>query len=611
MSITRFLPILHWLPNYRRADLSGDVIAGLTVAVMLVPQSMAYALLAGLPPVVGLYAALVPPALYALFGTSRQLAVGPVAMDSLLVAMGVGALAESGSDTYLAMAILLAAMVGAIQLVLGLVRAGFLVNFLSKPVVSGFTSAAALIIGFSQLKHLLGVELPRDHRVHLLLWEAAGKLGDTHLTTLAVGGAAIVMLLGFKRLQKKVGRALPGALVVVALATIAVVLGDLDGAGGLAAVGTVPAGLPGLALPKFEQAWLVDLLPVAGTIALVAFMEAISVARFVASREKYTVDPNQELIGLGVSNLGGALTGGYPVAGGFSRTAVNVQAGARTPLASLITAALVGLTLALLTPLFEHLPIAALAAIIMVAVFGLVDVEAARRLWRTSKSDFALLAITFAATLQLGITEGIATGVGASLALFVIRSTRPHYAVLGRLPGSHTFRNLRHYPHARTLPGVLMLRFDAPFYFGNTSFLEDRLACEEETRGPLTHLVFDASGINGLDASAADTLADLVDDYAARAVEVRFASVKGPVRAMMARVGLIERLGGQRFYFDLADAVADLDPDAPPRRPASESPLTCVDGPDCPEPAEAGAERISAGARSGGAPAASATASTG
>lgn len=607
MSISRFLPILQWLPAYQRKDLSGDITAGLTVAVMLVPQSMAYALLAGLPPVVGLYAALVPPALYALFGTSRQLAVGPVAMDSLLVAMGVGALAQAGTDTYLAMAVLLGAMVGAIQLVLGLVRAGFLVNFLSKPVVSGFTSAAALIIGFSQLKHLLGVELPRDHRVHLLLWEAAGKLSETHVATFVLGAVAVATLLGIKRLQKRLGRALPGPLAVVALGTVAVIVGSLDGPGGLRVVGEVPAGLPALALPALDSAWIVDLLPIAGTISLVAFMEAISVARFVASREKYKIDPNQELIGLGVANLGGALTGGYPVAGGFSRTAVNVQAGARTPLASLITAALVGLTLLVLTPLFRHLPIAVLAAIIMVAVFGLIDVAAARNLWRTSKKDFALLAITFGATLQFGITEGIATGVGASLALFVICSTRPHYAVLGRLPGSNTFRNIEHYPNARTLSGVLVLRFDAPFYFGNMSFLEERLECEEGARGPLTHVVFDASGINGLDASAASTLSDLADDYAGRGVEMRFASVKGPVRLMMARVGLVDRIGRERFFFDLADAVADLDGQAPPRHPAVESPLTCVGAPDD----ALRVEPISEAERSGDVPAASATASTG
>lgn len=607
MNLARFLPIVGWLPRYDRADLPGDLTAGLTVAVMLVPQSMAYALLAGLPPVVGLYAALVPPAIYALFGTSRQLAVGPVAMDSLLVAMGVGALAQQGTDTYLAMAVLLGAMVGAIQLVLGLVRAGFLVNFLSKPVVSGFTSAAALIIGFSQLKHLLGVDLPRDHRVHLLLWEAVGKLGQTHVATLAIGAGAVLALLAVKRAQRKLGRALPGPLAVVAAGTLVVTFAGLDGAGGVKVVGEVPAGLPGFALPALDTGWMVDLLPTALTVALVAFMEAISVARFVASREKYRVDPNQELVGLGMANLGGALTGGYPVAGGFSRTAVNVQAGARTPLASLITAALVGLTLVALTPLFRHLPVAALAAIIMVAVFGLVDLETARRLWRTSRPDFALLALTFVATLQLGITEGIATGVGASLAWFVVRSTRPHYAVLGRLPGSNTFRNLRHYPAARTLPGVLMLRFDAPFYFGNISFLEARLADEEARRGPLTHLVFDASGINGLDASAAETLLDLADDYAARGVEVRFASVKGPVRLMMARVGLVERLGAERFFFDMADAVADLDPDAPPRSPAGASPLTCVGGRGRPlenrDPVRT--------ARSADAPAASATGSSG
>lgn len=596
-ALSRFLPILSWLPAYRRGDLSGDVIAGLTVAVMLVPQSMAYALLADLPPVVGLYAALIPPAIYAFFGTSRQLAVGPVAMDSLLVAMAVGSLVKAGTPEYLAAAIMLAAMVGAIQLALGLMRAGFLVNFLSKPVVSGFTSAAALIIGFSQLKHLLGFSLPRDHRVHLVLWEAASRLAETHAVTLAIGGTAVIALLGLKRVQKRTGKTIPGALLVVAAGTIAVVLGELDGAGGVRAVGLVPPGLPDIALPLFDVEMMTALLPAAGTIALVAFMEAISVARFVASKEKYRIDPNQELIGLGMANLGGSLVGGYPVAGGFSRTAVNVQAGARTPLAGMITAALVGLTLVLFTPLFEHLPVAVLAAIIMTAVFGLIDLGTARRLWAVSKPDFALLAITFVATLQFGITEGVLTGVAASLVLFLIRSTRPHYAVLGRLGETQVFRNVKHYAQARTVPGVLILRFDAVFYFGNISFLEERLIEEEQRWGALQHVVFDASGINALDASGADALLDICEAYRTRGIGVRFAGVKGPVRVMMDRAGIVESVGADAFFFSVAESLAELDPQAPDCPCPNASPLTV-------------AAQQSA-VRSAGAPVASAKASTG
>lgn len=602
-ALKRLLPIMSWLPAYRRGDLGNDLVAGLTVAVMLVPQSMAYALLADLPPVVGLYAALIPPAVYAFFGTSRQLAVGPVAMDSLLVAMAVGSLVKAGTPEYLAAAIMLAAMVGAIQLALGLMRAGFLVNFLSKPVVSGFTSAAALIIGFSQLKHLLGFDLPRDHRVHLVLWEAAGRLAETHGTTLLIGGAAVAILLGLKRVQRRTGKTIPGALIVVAGGTIAVVLGRLDGPDGVRAVGLVPPGLPDIALPTFDTALMTALIPAAGTIALVAFMEAISVARFVASKQKYRIDPNQELIGLGMANLGGSLVGGYPIAGGFSRTAVNVQAGARTPLAGLITAGLVGLTLVVFTPLFEHLPIAVLAAIIMTAVFGLIDLGTARRLWRVSKPDFALLALTFVATLQLGITEGVLTGVAASLILFLVRSTRPHYAVLGRLDDTEVFRNVKHYPSARTMPGVLVLRFDAVFYFGNISFLEERLVEEEQRWGTLEHVIFDASGINALDASGADALLDIADSYRKRGIGVRFASVKGPVRIMMDRAGIVEAVGPESFFFSVAEAIDELDARAPALARPDASPLTVATG--------TGLDPASGQISSGGAPAASAKASTG
>lgn len=568
-ALQRWLPIIGWLPQIERRDVPADLIAGLTVAVMLVPQSMAYALLAGLPPVVGLYAALVPPALYALFGSSRQLAVGPVAMDSLLVATAVGAIATQGSADYLALATMLALMVGAIQLALGLVRAGFLVNFLSKPVVSGFTSAAALIIGFSQLKHLLGYDLPRDHRVHLVLYEAATQLAETHLPTLAMGAGALVVLFTLKRLAKATGWIIPGPLVVVVAGTLLIAFAGVD----IKTVGEVPGGLPDLSVPLIDTDQMLTLLPAAFTIAFVAFMEAISVARYVAGKSGDTVDANQELVALGVSNLGTAFTGGYPVAGGFSRTAVNVQAGAKTPLASLVTAALIGATLLWLTPLFTHLPIAVLGAIIMMAVFGLIDLATARRLWTTSKSDFAVLVITFLATLQLGITPGIGVGVAVALAVFVIRSTRPHYAVLGRLPDTGIFRNVRHYPEAQTCEGVLILRFDAPFYYGNVSFLRDRLEDEEKARGPLTHVVLDATGVNALDASGADALLEVAADYASRGIDLRFSGVRGPVRQMMRRVGLVEQLGEDHFFFTVADAVADLDGGDAPGRACGRDPL--------------------------------------
>jgi sulfate permease, SulP family len=556
-----WVPILDWLPRYDRADLPADLSAGLTTAVMLIPQAMAYALLAGLPPIHGLYAATVPLLAYAVFGSSRQLAVGPVAMDSLLVAVGVGAIAAVGTEAYIAYAILLAAMVGIIQIALGLARAGFLVNFLSRPVISGFTSAAALIIGLSQLEHLLGISPDRNLAVHELVIAVATLLPETSLATLGLGLGSIAVLVVLARIRPRA----PRALVVVALGTVLVWALDLDQRG-VAIVGEVPAGLPRPALPVFDLAVMRELGPSAVAIAFVAFMEAISVAKAVAAKtkpdasgRKPKIDPNRELIGLGAANLFGSLVRGYPVAGGFSRTAVNAQAGARTGLAGIVTAMVVIATLLVLTPLFHHLPKAVLAAIIMTAVFGLIDVEMVRRLWKVERSELVMLALTFVATLTLGIVEGILAGVIASMLWFVVRQTRPHMAVLGRLPGSHVYRNLARFPDAVASSGVLAVRFDAQFYFGNVDFLERTLEDLIEAageRGELIHaIVIDASAINRLDSSADAALHELEASLRARGIGLYFAAVKGPVRDMMRRTGLHERVGERGFWLEVHDAV--------------------------------------------------------
>ncbi|MEM1416829.1 MAG: SulP family inorganic anion transporter, partial [Myxococcota bacterium] len=414
----------HWLRRYRRADLPADLLAGLTTAVMLVPQAMAYAMLAGLPPIVGLYASLLPLLAYALLGSSRQLAVGPVAMDSLLVAQGLAPFAALGGEVYVAYAAGLALLVGALHVLMGVFRLGFLVNFLSQPVMAGFTSAAALIIASSQLSHVLGVSLPRG-----AVWEVAGaalgELAAWHGATLVIALGATGLLVALKRWAPRV----PRALVVVVLGTLAVRVLGLE-AEGVAVVGAIPEGLPALRVPDVDAETLAGLIGVAGPIALVAVMEAMSVGKAVAQRLGYDIVPNRELFALGAANVASGLSQGYPITGGFSRTAVNASAGARTPLAGVITAGVVGLTLLFLTPLFHDLPKAVLAAIIMTAVIGLVDLAQARRLWRVARPELALMALTFAATLGLGIGEGILVGVGASLATFVMGTTRPHVAVL-------------------------------------------------------------------------------------------------------------------------------------------------------------------------------------
>ena len=400
---------LAWARPYRwREHGSADLAAGLTVAVMLVPQAMAYASLAGLSPVVGLYASVYPLLAYALIGSSRQLAVGPVAMDSLLVAAGVGALAAPGSDAHLRYAIALAAMVGVIHLALGLLRAERLVRLLTRPVIGGFTSGAAVLIALSQAKHFLGLDLGRSARLHEHLASILPRLDETHALTFALGAGALALLVGLKRWAPGV----PRALVVVVLGTVATLAFGLDGQG-VSVVGEVPAGLPFLALPTLTGAELVALAPTALAIAVVAIAEAFSVAEVFACREGYELAPRRELLGLGAANLVGSLFGGYPVTGGLSRTAVNGGAGARTQLAGVITALAVALSLLVLTPLFTHLPDAVLASIVMAAVAGLVDPAGFAELCRTDRPRAAVFAATALVVLFVGITEGIALGVAA------------------------------------------------------------------------------------------------------------------------------------------------------------------------------------------------------
>jgi len=554
-NLSRFLPSLRWGRAYTRDDLRGDLQGGLTTAVMLIPQGMAYAMLAGLPPIIGLYGSLVPLIIYALLGTSRQLAVGPVAMVSLLVAGGVGGLVEAGTDSYVAYAVMLMVMAGGIQLLMGVGRLGFLVNFLSHPVLSGFTSAAALIIGLSQLKHLLGVDIPRSHHVHEIVRNAAEQAGSVNGITLAIGALSVAVLVLLKRISPR----FPRALAVVVGSTVAVWGLGLHEQG-VGIVGSVPAGLPTMSVPSLEPGAMRRLLPTALTIALVGFMESIAVARAFARRHKVEVDANQELIALGSANLGGALFGGYPVTGGFSRTAVNDEAGARTPAAAIATAAVVALTLLFLTPLFHFLPKAALAAIIMTAVFGLIDIAEISHLWRVDRTDLVLLAITFLATLGFGIEQGIVAGVGASMLWFFVRSTRPHFAVLGRVGEAGVWRNLERDPDAVPVQGVLVVRMDAQFYYGNVSFLKEMLRRLESeisghAGGPLRAVVVDASAMNQLDSSAAGALEELVEGYAARSVRFYLAGVKGPVMDTLRRAHLVALIGEDRLPLRVEHAV--------------------------------------------------------
>lgn len=560
MNIKNFIPALEWLPKYSNKDLKGDLSAGLTVGVMLIPQGMAYSMLAGLPPIYGLYASIVPLILYAILGTSRQLAVGPVAMVSLLVASGVGAIAEPGSAEFISLAIVLALMVGIFQLTLGVMRLGFLVNFLSHPVISGFTSAAALIIGFSQLKHLLGVDIQRSHHVHEILLQAAEQIGDTNLYTFIVGIVGIGIILALKKINKKFKINIPGPLIAVVFGIMAVWTMGLSEAG-VKIVQDVPDGLPAPIIPAFDWANIQELFPIALTISLVGFMESIAVAKAIQSKHKnYKIVPNQELIGLGIANIGGAFFQAFPTTGGFSRTAVNDQAGARTGMASILSALLIILTLLFLTPLFYYLPKAILASVIMVAVFGLIDYKEAIHLWKSDRRDFWMLIITFVATLSLGIEQGIGLGVVLSLILIIYQTTRPHLAVLGKIPGTNHYRNIKRFEDLEQRTDAIIVRFDAQLYFANTTFFKEQMEKLIKSAGPdLKALILDAESITGIDSSAMHALEEVVDELKEKEIDFYICDVKGPVRDALKRGHVTEKIGEDHFFISVQNAVDYLD----------------------------------------------------
>ena len=519
---------------------------------MLVPQGMAYAMIAGLPVVYGLYAALVPQIVYGFFGTSRHLAVGPVAMDSLLVAAGLGGLALAGTDRYIELALLLSVMMGLTQWAMGMLRMGFLVQFLSKPVISGFTSAAAILIGLNQLPHLAGVACERSNQVHVVLGHIMEAAASTHGLTLGVGIGAIGILTGLKVWAPKV----PAALTVV-LGSVAVSWGMGLEAQGVQVVGHIPRGLPVAGLPSWELSDVQTLLPVALMLALVAFMEAISVAKAVEERHDYDVDANQELKALGMANVLGALFQSYPTTGGLSRTAVTEQSGGKTPVTAWVAAAVVALTLVLLTPLFHHLPNAVLAAVVLVAVVGLVDMRFPRKLWNQDKWETGVLAITFLVTLFVSLPTGIGVGVSLALALWIRQMMTPHHAVLGNVHGVH--RNVARFQEAVVLPEVLVVRYDGALTFANQSHFKRTLQDWVTRKGdPLELIVIQADTISHIDASARATFRNLLQEWRAAGLEVCLAGAIGPVRDSLASDGFLDE-GGVTFQLNVDDALAEFE----------------------------------------------------
>lgn len=557
--------MLGWAPRYPRDRLRGDITAGLTVAVMLIPQGMAYATLAGMPPVTGLYAAIVGITVYALLGTSGSLAVGPVAITSLLTVEGLSRIATPEDATYPATAAALALLVGGLLIALGLLRLGVLVNLLSHPVISGFTSAAAIVIALSQVKDLLGLDIGRPDGLIDTLRALADGIGGTDAATATLAAAAIVVLVAGRRYARR----WPTALAVVVLATVATWALRLDERG-IAILRDVPGGLPSPAVPDLSVGLLGDLFPVAITIAVVAFAEGISVAKAIARKTRESVEPNQELIATGAANAAAGVFSGFPIAGGFSRTAVNHDAGARTPLASMITAAVLVIAVLWLTPLFFYLPKAVLAAIVVVAVLGLVDIADARHTFRVSRTDGATLAVTFLATLLLGVEPGLAAGVVFSLAAFVWRSANPHTTELGRVDGTTEYRNVNRWP-TRTADDTVVLRVDGPLFFANTRRLDERVQALVASRRAVRTVVLDASAITDIDATGVHALHELHTDLDTAGIELHLATVRGPIRDALERGGVWADLA-ERVHATVADACAVV---------AAASPL-CVTQPDEP-----------------------------
>jgi len=554
--LKRYLPLLEWGRRYNRESFASDGLAAVIVTIMLIPQSLAYAMLAGLPAEMGLYASMLPLIAYGLFGTSTTLSVGPVAVVSLMTATAVSQVAEAGSLAYVDAAILLALMSGAMLLLFGLLRMGFLASFLSHPVIAGFITASGVIIAVSQLGHVLGIRGRGENLPHLAqqLW---AQLPQVHMPTLLVGGSTLLFLFwvrsGLKPLLLKAG--LPdywaGMLTrtgpVFAVIGTSVVAWQLDlGARGVALVGHVPAGLPGFDLPPLlNPAWR-ELAVSALLISIIGFVESVSVGHTLAARRRQRIVPDQELIGLGASNIAAAVSGGYPVTGGFARSIVNFDAGAATPAAGMLTALGIGLTALFFTPYLAYLPKATLAATIIVAVLSLVDFSILRRTWEYGISDFAAVAITLFVTLAVGVETGVACGVLASLALHLYKTSRPHMAVVGEVPGTEHYRNVdRH--EVITRSDILSLRIDESLYFANASFVESSLYALLEKRPEVRHVILMCTAVNEIDLSALEALESINRQLAERDITLHLSEVKGPVMDVLRHTHFLQDLTGKVF----------------------------------------------------------------
>lgn len=554
--LAKYLPILSWGRDYTRAALSNDLMAALIVTIMLIPQSLAYALLAGLPAEAGLYASIVPILLYTVFGTSNALAVGPVAVVSLMTAAALSNIVEQGTMGYAIAALSLAGLSGVMLLAMGLFRLGFIANFLSHPVIAGFITASGIIIAASQLKHILGIDA-HGHNLLDLVMSLFSHVSQMNWITAVIGVLATGFLFwvrkGLKPLLTRLGlgAGLTGVLVktgpvFVVVATTGAVWGLGLADKGVQIVGEVPQSLPPFTLPSLSPELLGQLLLPAFLISIIGFVESISVAQTLAAKKRQRIDPDQELIGLGAANIGASLTGGFPVTGGFSRSVVNFDAGAATPAAGAFTAIGLAIAALALTPLIYFLPKATLAATIIVAVVSLVDFSILKRSWGYSKADFAAVLATILITLAIGVEAGVSAGVGLSILLHLYKSSKPHIAEVGQVPGTEHYRNiLRH--EVITDPTVLTLRVDESLYFANARFLEDKIQARVAGDTGIRHVILQCSAINEIDLSALESLEAINERLREMDVQLHLSEVKGPVMDRLKRAHFLSELTGKVF----------------------------------------------------------------
>jgi len=570
-ALARYLPVLDWGRAYDRTAFGNDLIAAVIVTIMLIPQSLAYALLAGLPPEMGLYASIAPILLYAIFGTSRVLAVGPVAVVSLMTAAAVGQVAEAGTAGYVAAAITLAFLSGGMLLAMGVFRLGFIVNFLSHPVIAGFIAAAGILIAASQLGHLLGVKT-QGHTLIAQVRSLGQALPETNFVTLLIGALSIGFLVWVRKSLKPALRRLglgprladaltkAGPVVAVVLTTLAVWWLDLQ-ALGVAVVGQVPQRLPPLTMPALDLEVIRLLAVPALLISVIGFVESVSVAQTLAAKKRQRIVPNQELIGLGAANIGAAFTGGFPVTGGFARSVVNYDAGAQTPAAGAYTAVGLAIAAVALTPLVFFLPIATLAATIIVAVLSIVDFGILKKAWAYSRADFAAVVTTIVLTLLAGVEAGVLAGVVLSLVLFLYKTSRPHVAEVGLVAGTEHFRNiLRH--EVITDPEVLTIRIDESLYFANSRYLEDYVLARVTGESALRHVIIMCSAVNEIDMSALESLEAINLRLKDMGIGLHLSEVKGPVMDRLKRTHFLDGLNGQVFLsqYQAFRALAPLAP---------------------------------------------------